>query len=197
MMTWLSALRVRWLSQEASALGLRRFLAASALTLATAVGAWIAVPVPGSPVPITLQTFVVLAGAGLLGGRLSLQAQLAYVILGGVGLPWFAGGTWGAPMLFGATGGYLIGFLLATWLIGRLLSGPRLRSGVQILGALVLGELVLFACGVAWLGAYLHVSWAKACVLGALPFLPGDLVKVAAAAALIRSAGGRVRRFLA
>ncbi len=176
-------------------LAVRRLLAGAGLVLATAVSAWLAVPVPGSPVPITLQTFVVLAGAGLLGGRLATRAQAAYLVLGGIGLPWFAAGAWGAPVFFGATGGYLIGFVLASWVVGRALTLARPGTG-PVLAALVLGELLILACGVSWLAAALKVSWVQACALGALPYLPGDLAKLAAAAALVRAARGRVQRSL-
>lgn len=176
-------------------LAVRRLLAGAGLVLATAVSAWLAVPVPGSPVPITLQTFVVLAGAGLLGGRLATRAQTAYLVLGGIGLPWFAAGAWGAPVFIGATGGYLIGFVLASWVVGRALTLARPGTG-QVLAALALGELLILTCGVSWLAAALKVSWVQACALGALPYLPGDLAKLAAAAVLVRAARGRVQRSL-
>jgi biotin transport system substrate-specific component len=195
MTTWISDWRAKWLAASAPSLTARRLLAGAGLTLATAVGAWLVVPVPGSPVPITLQTFVVLAGAGLLGGRLSTSSQLAYLVLGGIGLPWFAAGAWGAPVFFGATGGYLVGFVLASWAVGRMLSASRPGTG-RVLAALALGEVLILACGVTWLAAALKVSWLQACALGALPFLPGDLAKLGAAAALVRAGRARAERSL-
>jgi len=196
MSTWISAWRAKAQSVPAPSLAVRRALAIAGLTLATAVSAWIAVPVPGSPVPITLQTFVVLAGAGLLGARLSVRAQLGYLVLGGIGLPWFAAGAWGAPVFFGATGGYLVGFVLASWAVGRVLSAAARPGTVRVFAALALGEVLILACGVTWLAAALKLSWAQACVLGALPFLPGDLAKLAAAAVLVRAGRARAERSL-
>jgi biotin transport system substrate-specific component len=177
--------------------GIRRATAVLVLTVATAFVAWLAIPVPGSPVPITLQTFCVLAGAALLGGRWSTWAQAAYLVLGGIGLPWFAGSAWGAPVFFGATGGYLVGFVLASWLVGRLLASTTRFQVWRVLLALCAGEAVILACGVTWLAVALHVSWPAALAMGALPFLPGDAVKLAAAAALVKAAGARTRRFVA
>lgn len=196
MSTWISALRKNLLDRGLLASArVRRFTAAAALVLCTAVSAWIVIPIPGSPVPVTLQTFVVLAGAALLGGRVGASAQAAYLILGGVGLPFLTSGL-GGPMMFGATGGYLIGFVLASWLIGAALRNLP-ASGPRLLGALVLGEAAILACGVVWLSAFLRVSLNQALLLGALPFLPGDALKLAAAAALARTIGARSRRFVA
>jgi biotin transport system substrate-specific component len=176
-------------------LKVRRILAVAGLTLATAAGAWLVVPIPGNPVPITLQTFFVLAGAGLLGSRLSLSSQSAYLLLGGLGLPWLAGTAFGAPTMLGATGGYLLGFVLASGLIGRML-----KSGISALNlfpALILGEMVILACGALWLALFLHCSLVHAFQLGMLPILPGDAVKILAAAACIRWLGPRVQKALA
>lgn len=195
MTTWTSLEPAERSTAVSSSLAVRRVLAVAGLILATALSAWISVPVPGTPVPITLQTFVVLAGAGLLGGRLSTLAQTAYLVLGGIGLPWFAAGAWGAPVFFGATGGYLVGFVLASWVVGRALSPGHPGAG-RVLAALALGEVLILACGVSWLAQALKVSWLQACVLGALPYLPGDLAKLAAAATLVRAARTRVQRSL-
>jgi biotin transport system substrate-specific component len=167
------------------------------LVLATMLGAWICVPLPGSPVPLTLQTFFVLAGAGLFSGRLSMRAQLAYLVCGGIGLPFFAGGACGAPIFWGATGGYLIGFILASGLVGWLLPSAGAPSNRRLLAALVAGEFVILLSGVLWLAPALHLSWATAVKAGALVFLPGDALKLAAAAAVIRAYGARSRRLLA
>jgi biotin transport system substrate-specific component len=170
--------------ESAFTVNIRRTLAVTVLTLATAAGAWLVIPIPGTPVPITLQTFFVLAGAGLLGSRLSLSAQSSYLLLGGLGLPWLAGTAFGAPSLLGVTGGYLLGFVLASALIGRMLKSGS--STLRLFPALVLGELVILACGALWLSLGLHVSFLHAVQLGVLPFLPGDAAKLLAAAACIR-----------
>jgi biotin transport system substrate-specific component len=198
MSTWISALSqnlaARVMPVSANA---RRLSAMAALALGTMLGAWIAIPVPGSPVPVTLQTFFVLAGAGLLGGRWSSASQAGYVLLGGLGLPLFAGAVFTGPVLLGATGGYLLGFVCASWIIGACLRGPAVGNSWRVLGALVLGEAVILTCGVSWLSVALHLPWDKALLLGALPFLPGDAFKLAAAAVLVRAAGVRSRRLMA
>lgn len=172
----------------------RQVLAAGMLILATAVSAWLAIHIPGTPVPITLQTLVVMAGAGLLGGRVSAGAQSVYVLLGGIGLPWLAGSSFGGPVLFGATGGYLIGFVLASAWIGWQLRGAA--GWVRIAFTLLLGEAVLFTCGALWLAAFLHVPLGQAVQMGVLPFLPGDALKVATAAGVIRWLGPKIRKTL-
>ncbi len=192
-----SILRELFLEREiVASLRLRQAIALSALVLLTALGAWVVVFLPGNPVPFTLQTFFVLAGAGLLGSRLSSAAQGSYLLLGGVGLPLYAGGTFGAPALLGATGGYLVGFVLASWFIGRQLASPGRRSWPFLLLILALGDLLILACGTLWLGASLHLAPARALALGTLPFLPGDIVKLVAAAALIQTAGPRLRKLV-
>jgi biotin transport system substrate-specific component len=169
---------------QAWSLTTRQVVSAALLTLATAAGAWLVVPLPGNPVPITLQTFFVLAGAGLLGNRLSLSAQSAYLLLGGLGLPWLAGTAFGGPTMLGATGGYLVGFVLASGLIGRVLKAGS--SPLRLFPALILGEAVILACGALWLALFLHLPLLRAMQLGVLPFLPGDAAKLLAAAACIR-----------
>lgn len=175
--------------------GARRWLAGTVLAVCTALGAFIVVPVPGTPVPITLQTFFVLAGAGLLGSRISTAGQAGYVLAGGLGLPLFAGGAFGAPILLGPTGGYLLGFVLASWLIGRL--RDQARSWGRLLLVLAAADLVLLACGTLWLAAVLQVDLPRAAVLGLLPFLPGEALKIPAAAALILAWGRRARKLVA
>lgn len=148
----------------------------------TAIGAFIAVPLPFSPVPITLQTLFLFLAAALLGGRLGALSQVIYVTLGVIGLPVFAGGKAGFGVLLGPTGGYLYGFILGAFLAGWLVSRKE-RPGVAWIGLSLLAAVAaIYSCGVIQLSWVASLSLQKAFYVGALPFLPGDIVKMAAAA---------------
>ncbi|RMF77628.1 MAG: biotin transporter BioY [Planctomycetota bacterium] len=158
--------------------------------IATALSAQIAILLPHTPVPVTLQTFVVLLAGATLGPRLATASMLLYVLLGSLGMHFFALGHWGLATLFGPTGGYLCGFVLAQPVVGRLTSGLA-RSGcgvgrkaAKLLAAMLLGNAVIFTCGLLWLAAAMPArSVGDVLALGLIPFLPGLAVKTAAAAA--------------
>ena len=162
----------------------RRVIAVAAFAIATALGAQVWVPLPFTPVPMTLQTlFVVLAGA-LLGPRLGAASQLAYLGMGAVGLPVFAGAGLGAAHLLGPTGGYLLAFPVTAYVAG-LVARPSGRRGLRELARLAVGlfgaSLVVLVGGTAWLAA-LTGDLAAAVAMGLVPFLLGDIVKVGLAA---------------
>lgn len=140
------------------------------------------VQVPFWPVPMTMQTFVVLMIGASLGARLAGITMLAYLIEGAVGLPVFASGA-GLAYLAGPTGGYLCGFLVATICVGRLADMGFGRSLLSTLAAFVAGEIIIFALGAGWLATI--VGFDKALSGGLLPFLPGEAVKVALACAVL------------
>lgn len=151
---------------------------------ATAAGAYIIVPIP--PVPITLQTmFLSLAGV-LLGARAAFMSQVVYVIIGAMGLPVFAGGKAGLGVLFGPTGGYIAGFIAAAWVIGKISESRPSGGVVWIIFAMAAGTLVIYTLGVAQLSFVAELSVSKALTVGALPFLPGDTVKIGVAAVIAR-----------
>jgi len=163
---------------------LRMMVYASLFAALTAVGAFLAIPI--GPVPIVLQNmFVYLAGL-LLGGRWGLASVGVYLLAGACGLPVFAGGLGGISRFIGPTGGYLIGYLPPVFLIGKMSqkANPRLVSDVL---AMICGTLVLYACGVSWLKIVTGMSAAKALALGMYPFLVGDALKIAAAAAIAKA----------
>lgn len=163
--------------------------------LLVAVLAQVRVPLGFTPVPITLQTFGVTLVGGALGWRRGGAALLLYVVLGAVGLPFYAGGQGGWTHATGATAGYLVGFVVAAALVGWLTAHRADRSPWTAFLAFQAGSLVLFACGLAGLMATLSIGLPEALRLGWLPFLPGDLVKTAAAAVLFPSAWLAVDRF--
>ncbi|HUP21029.1 MAG TPA: biotin transporter BioY [Gemmatimonadota bacterium] len=158
-----------------------RALAILAFALLTALGAAIRIPLPFTPVPITLQTFFVMAAGIYLGPRDAAASQLGYLAMGAAGLPVFAGGA-GFGHLFGATGGYLLSFPLAAALVGASVR-PGDRAG-RALAAFLAAQVVIFGFGTAWLAAFLGIGFDRALALGVIPFLPGGAVKVAAALGL-------------
>lgn len=155
---------------------LRGMVYASLFGALTALGAYIIIPLP--PVPITLQTlFMGLAGA-LLGGRLAALSQTVYILLGIIGLPVFAGGKAGFGVLFGPTGGYLIGFVAAAFVIGKLAALKERPGFAWLCFSLIAGTAVLYTLGVLQLSLVARLTPLKALAVGVLPFLPGDALKI-------------------
>jgi len=160
-------------------------VAATVACLALAAEARLYLPL--TPVPITLQTFFVLvAGAGL-GPRLGTVALSSYLALGAIGLPVFTG-QW-----LGPTTGYLVGFVAAGWLIGAITRSVERPSMLRIVAAMALGDAVLLALGAAWLAFGLGLGVPQALAAGILPFLPGDALKLVAAAGFCRAYRERLR----
>lgn len=150
----------------------------------TALGAFVRIPLPFTPVPITLQTFFVLLAGALLGKRLGTLSQLGYVFLGSLGLSIFAGATGGLITLFGPTGGYLLGFILAAYVVGRVLSIRERANFGWVVLAMAIGSLIIYLLGAIQLALFAHLGVRKALLLGVVPFLPGDTLKLFAAASL-------------
>jgi biotin transport system substrate-specific component len=144
----------------------------------------IVIPVPGTPVPITGQTLGILLVGGALGFRRGLSGVGLYVLLGVIGLPFFAEGKGGLSIIWGATGGYLVGFIIAGALVGRLaeLGWDRRLGGA--LGAMLLGNVVIYLIALPWLGIVTSVGPVKTIEQGLLPFVVGDTLKLALAAVL-------------
>jgi biotin transport system substrate-specific component len=163
-------------------------LRAAALMVLGTVALWLSakIQVPLWPVPVTMQTFVVLTLGIAYGWRLAGATMLLYLIEGAVGLPVFAG-TWdeggGYTHLVGPTAGYLIGFVVAAAVVGRLAERGWDRSPVSAAAAMVIGNLVIYGLGLAWLGA--QIGYGPAIEHGLLPFLVGDALKVGLGAALL------------
>jgi biotin transport system substrate-specific component len=144
----------------------------------------VAIPVPGSPVPITGQTFGVLLVGGALGFRRGLIGVALYVLLGVIGLPFFAEGKGGISVIWGATGGYLVGFVIAGAVVGRLAELGWDRKIGGALGAMLLGSAVIYAIGLPWLGLVIGTSPADTIAQGLTPFIFGDALKLVLAAVL-------------
>ena len=148
----------------------------------------ISIPVPGSPVPVTGQTFGVLLVGGALGFRRGLAAVALYVLLGLVGLPFYAEGKGGLQVILGASGGYLIGFILAGSLVGRLAELGWDRNLLGAVGAMVIGNTLIYVVGLPWLAFVTHSDAAKTIQLGLTPFILGDVLKLVLAALVFPAA---------
>jgi len=156
-----------------------------ALILLLALGAYVRLPLPFTPVPITLQTFFVLLGGAFLGRRNAPLAVFGYLFLGGLGLPIFQGYGSGFLHIIGPTGGYLIGFIAAAFVVGSMIDLKRTRLSLAwVLFSMVLGQIVIYAFGITWLSTILRLSLHKAVLLGFVPFVPGALFKLLAASLL-------------
>jgi len=168
-----------------------RAIGVTSFIILTTFGAYVWIPLPFTPVPITLQTFFVLLSGAVLGGKLGALSQLGYWVIGGLGLPLFASGAFGLKSLFGPTGGYLIGFIVASWMVGRLTSERKIggqyaptggrsapTGGINPAATFILGSIAIYFFGAGWLATFLHCSVKKAIFLGVLPFIPGDILKI-------------------
>jgi biotin transport system substrate-specific component len=160
-------------------------VAAAALT---AVCAQISFYLPGNPVPVTGQTFAVLLSGAALGANRGATAMVLYILVGMVGLPVYADGKHGVDVITGASGGYLIGFLAASWVVGRLAEARFDRRPLTALPLFLIGSAIIYLVGVPWLAVSADQSMSWALSNGFVDFIPGDLVKAAAAAALLPTA---------
>lgn len=175
-------------SLQLDTLSFRGGLLANALlvlggSLLIALCAQVAIHTPFSPVPITGQTFAVLLVGALLGSKRGGLCVLAYLAEGMAGLPVFAGGGSGPSWLLGPTGGYLLGFVAAAWVVGWLCEHVGDGSITGIAVTMLAGSATIYVFGVSWLT--LFVGAEKALEMGLLPFLPGDLIKIALAGLIL------------
>ena len=149
------------------------------------------IPLPGTPVPLTLGTFAVLLTGASLGGLRALLSVGTYLVAGGLGVNWFAGQKdgWG-----GATFGYVIGFVIAATLVGWLAQRGGDRTVAKTVVTMVLGNLVIYVVGVSWLMSSTGMDLEAGLAAGFTPFLLGDAIKIAAAAGLFPAAWALVKR---
>jgi len=158
--------------------------------LLTAAAAQVRIPLPFTPVPITGQTFAVLLSGAALGATWGGASQLLYVMLGTVGLPFYAGGESGWTYATGGTGGYLVGFILAAYVVGYLAEQRQDRSVASAIPAFLAGNLIIYAVGVPWLyiAAESITTGEAALAAGFTPFIAGDLVKIVLAGLILPAA---------
>ena len=158
----------------------------------TALGALVTIPLPFTPVPLTLQVLFPLLAGLLLGSKRGALSQAEYVAAGLAGLPVFAKGGSGLAYLFGPTGGYLLGFIAAAFVVGELAAKMRASTRIATFLASLGGVAAIYLCGALWLTAWLGVTGhlspivclTQAWKLGVLPFIAVDVAKAVAVAAV-------------
>lgn len=150
--------------------------------LLTAAAAQITIPLPFTPVPITGQTFAVLLVGASLGPWHGASSLALYVLIGGLGLPFYAGASGGWEHISGATGGYLLSYPIAAWATGALAARGWDRKIGSSIGAMLTGNVIIYLIGLPWLGAVLNTGLNRTLELGLYPFIPGDTLKLYLAA---------------
>ncbi|MGW0843583.1 biotin transporter BioY [Streptomyces sp. NPDC002787] len=156
----------------------------------TGLAAQIAVPVPGSPVPVTGQTFAALLVGTTLGAGRGVAALALYALAGLAGMPWFANGTSGVGVSFG----YILGMILAVAAVGALARRGGDRSTLRMAGTMLVGEAIIYAVGVPYLAATADISLSAAVAAGLTPFLIGDAIKAVLAMGLLPTAWKLVKK---
>ncbi|WP_368490595.1 biotin transporter BioY [Clostridium sp. BJN0013] len=156
-------------------------------TALTAILAQISIPLPFSPVPITFQVMAVYISAIILGSRLGALSQITYVLLGAVGIPIFVNFQGGLNVVLGPSGGYLISYPIIAFMVGKI--SDKNLSFIHSAAILIASLLLCYGMGVVQLSFITNITIKKAIVLGALPFIPLDIIKIALSYLL----GGRIR----
>ena len=144
----------------------------------------ISIPLPFTPIPLTLQTLGVFLLGGLLGSRRALYSVVSYLIQGSIGLPVFAGGVANPLWILEPKAGFLFSFLLAAYVIGRLIESKSRLNWTWLLFVLTIGQMIIFVGGV--IGLSFYVGATKAICIGVIPFLLGAVIKVCWAALVIK-----------
>jgi biotin transport system substrate-specific component len=150
--------------------------------------------IPTSPVPFTGQTFAVLLVGGALGFRRAALSLTLYLLLGAIGLPVFSRGGHGTEFLLGATGGYIVGFIVAAAVAGRLAELGWDRHLAGAIGAMLVGNVIIYAFGAPWLAVVSHRTLTDAIAVGVTPFLLWDAIKIVVAAGIFPAAWWLVGR---
>jgi len=169
---------------EGPSTSLRMTVYASLLAALIAAGAYLALPI--GPVPIVLQNFFIFLSGLLLGPRWGAASVGVYLMAGALGLPVFAGGIGGIGRFAGPTGGYLLGYLPAVFVIGWISKKSKGRGALDVL-AMVCGSIVIYTCGVSWLKVLSGMTLAKTLAVGMYPFILGDGLKIAAAVPIVKA----------
>jgi len=173
-----------WEDLRMSKINIRQMTLISLFAALTAVGAFISIPF--YPVPLTLQTLFTLLAAMTLGSVMGASSQIIYVLLGLIGLPVFAGFKAGIGILFGPTGGFLFGFIICAFVVGKIMELNNKKNIFYYLLAGFAGTVIIYFIGVIQLSLVTGMGIKKALFVGALPFLPGDILKIIAASFIAR-----------
>ena len=161
-------------------------------SLLTALAAQVVIPI--GPIPVTGQTFVVLLTGALLGSRLGAIAMIAYLIEGASGLPFFQSGHFGLLYLMGPTGGYLIAFPAAAYVTGAFAEHGWDRRFLTAAAAMAIGSAIIMLSGWAWFSVVMHTSPMLTLYATVIKFIPGDLIKITLAAAVLPSGWKLLKR---
>ena len=161
--------------------------------IAIVLGAYVRLPIKGSPVPITLQTFFVLLSGAVLGKRLGAVSQVLYMAIGIMGVPVFQGYSFGIFHLCGPTGGYIVGFAAASFVVGYIAEKVSLRK-YSIIPVFLAGNFIIYSFGALWLMYSCNINLSQVIRIGVLPFLPGDLVKIVLASIIYLKISKRARQ---
>ncbi len=157
-----------------------------------AVSGYIFIPLPFSTVPVTAQTLAVMLAGSLLPTVHAVFSILVFLLMGAAGLPVFSGGTAGLGIIVGKTGGYLIGFLFGAAVIS-ILKGKKAGFARLLAANAIGGILVVYVFGVLWLKYVTGITISQAVIFGAVPFLPGDIVKIVAASFIAMRIGKHIK----
>jgi biotin transport system substrate-specific component len=161
-------------------------------TALTAIFAQVSIPIPFSPVPITLSIFAVFMTSIILGKKCGTMSMLIYVLIGAIGVPVFAGLSGGFDIIAGPKGGYILSYPIMAFLIGMIIEKKKEASSTDLIGILVVGLIICYSLGATWLAITIKADAAKAISVGVAPFLPLDLLKIVLAAVV----GNQVRATL-
>ena len=151
--------------------------------------------IPVGPIPISLSTFGLYLAVLILGRRKAVSVCLMYLLIGFIGLPVYSGFSGGAAKLFGPTGGYLFGYVLLTWISGVIVDKfPKNR--ILCLLALVLGTITCYLLGTVWLAYQMKIGFYEAFLIGVVPFVAGDMIKIGIAVWIGTTVRKRIRNFI-
>lgn len=164
---------------------LQKLILCAFFSALTVTGAYITIPLPFSPVPLTLQSFFVLMSGAILGPVFGALSQILYILLGIMGLPVFAGFASGPFVLIGPTGGYLLGFVISSFLVGLVCKFSNKKNMLFYLIVFIFGTMVIYIFGIIGLMFFMHINFTRAFFVGVLPFVVGDFFKITAASFLI------------
>lgn len=145
--------------------------------------------IPINPVPISLSMIAVFLSGGILGWKRGTISQVVYILLGIAGLPVFAGFKGGLGIIFGPTGGYLVGYITTAFIIGFVLEKRQAKNVIIIMCSMVLGLISCYLLGTIWLAFVLHLGFVEALSIGVLPYIFGDLLKILLSAYLVKRLG--------
>ena len=178
-------------TKKETALGIRQMAMIGVMTAVTCIAAPFSIPIPVSPVPLSLTTFILYLSVYILGTRNAFISYVIYLLLGMVGLPVFNGFSGGVQKLVGPTGGYLIGYLFLVFFTGLFVEKFPNKIPMYFVGGII-GIIVCYALGTVWFVLQYKVGFLEALTMCVFPYIPMDLVKLVAAVII----GSQVRKIL-